>query len=143
MTMVIRHERPGRDELVDLYTSVGWSIYAQDPDLLQQAIEASTFVATARDGSDLVGLARCISDNTTIAYLQDVLVRPEQQGGGIGRRLVESCLSRFDHVRQFVLLTDDRPEQLGFYRGLGFSNTRELTNKPLNAFVRIRGASLS
>ena len=62
---------------------------------------------------------------------------------GLGRALVSDCLTRFAEVRQVVLLTDDRPEQLAFYRSLGFSNTRELETTRLNAFVRILGAELS
>ena len=62
---------------------------------------------------------------------------------GLGRALVQDCLDRYAEVRQKVLLTDDRPEQLAFYASLGFSNTRALEVTKLNAFVRIEGAELS
>ena len=75
--------------------------------------------------------------------VQDILVHPSHQGRGIGRGLVEAILKRYEHVRQKVLLTDDRPQQLHFYASLGFSNTRELRETPLNAFVIIEGAELS
>ncbi|CEA09220.1 Acetyltransferase (GNAT) family protein [Arthrobacter saudimassiliensis] len=69
----------------------------------------------------LAGLARVVSDGHTICYLQDVLVRPQFQGRGIGRRLVERVLEPFAHVRQKVLLTDDEPGQAAFYAALGFA----------------------
>jgi ribosomal protein S18 acetylase RimI-like enzyme len=70
-------------------------------------------------------------------------VHPRHQRRGLGRALVRDCLERFDHVRQKVLLTDDRPSQLAFYASLGFHNTRELEVTRLNAFVIIEGAQLS
>jgi hypothetical protein len=67
----------------------------------------------------------------------------EERGGCGEHGLVERCMERFEHVRQKVLLTDDRPEQIAFYQSLGFHNTRDLLDTPLNAFVRIEGAKLS
>ncbi len=129
--------------LCALYNSVGWSTYTNNPDQLVAAIRGSSFVVIATDETGLVGLARAVSDDTTIAYVQDILVRPTHQGQGMGRALLQAILDRYAHVRQKVLLTDDRPGQLGFYASMGFSNTRELEKTPLNAFVRIEGAELS
>ena len=56
---------------------------------------------------------------------------------------MKMVLERYTHVRQKVLLTDDRPEQLRFYESLGFTNTRTLTMTPLNAFVLINDVSLN
>jgi GNAT superfamily N-acetyltransferase len=129
--------------LVNLYHSVGWALYAAEPEKLQAMVTNSTFVQQCWDGNTLVGLARALSDDASIMYLQDILVDPEYQRKGIGRGLVQRCLDRFQHVRQKVLLTDDRPEQLSFYQSMGFHNTRDLVKTPLNAFVRIEGATLS
>ena len=134
--------RPATEALVMLYGAVGWSAYVEKPGRLRQAIEGSSFVVTAWDDDVLLGLARCVSDDVSIAYLQDILVHPSHQGRGIGRALVARCLARYAHVRQKVLLTDDRPEQLAFYQRLGFSNTRTLTRTPLNAFVIMDGVEL-
>ncbi|MGR0159346.1 GNAT family N-acetyltransferase [Paenarthrobacter nitroguajacolicus] len=75
-------------ELLSLYSSVGWSAYTNDPHLLGRAIRSSSFVVVARDDEGaLMGLARAISDDATIAYIQDILVNPEFQGAGVGRAL--------------------------------------------------------
>jgi len=129
-------------ELCGLYASVGWTSYTDDPARLRAAIDGSTWVSTIRVDNVLVGLVRVVSDDVSVAYVQDILVHPDHQRKGLGRRLLETALERFGHVRQKVLLTDDRPEQLAFYRSMGFSNTRELTRTRLNAFVRIEGATL-
>lgn len=131
------------DEVVELYESVGWTSYTSDPDLLVQAIERSTFRAAARENGALVGIARCLSDDFSIFYLQDLLVRPEFQQRGIGRALIDLCLIRFDHVRQRVLLTDNAEHQHRLYRAAGYTDVASLRDIPLHAFVNIKGVELS
>jgi GNAT superfamily N-acetyltransferase len=126
-------------ELTDLYGSVGWTAYTSAPAVLSAAVAGSSFVVVARRGGRLVGLARAISDDATICYLQDVLVRPEEQRGGVGRALVTAVLDRYATVRQKVLLTDDEPGQRRFYESLGYAETRDLGPGTLRAFVRIDG----
>lgn len=128
-------------ELVELYDSVGWMLYTADPDGLARAVDRSTYVVTARnpDGT-LVGLARCLSDDVSIMYLQDVLVRPDHQRRSIGFFLVSVCVKRFEHVRQKVLLTDDEPGQAAFYQSLGYQNLRDFGPPTINAYVQIAGA---
>jgi hypothetical protein len=99
-----------RQVVVDLYGSVGWSAYTNDPDTPVRALIGSSTVAVARDAGELVGLARVVSDGASIAYLQD--------------------------VRQKVLLTDNEPGQKAFYESLGFSETRDFGEGTLRAFVR-------
>jgi len=132
-----------QDAIRGLYDSVGWSAYTQDIHKLMAAIEGSDFLVAAKQEDNLIGLSRAISDDASVVYIQDILVQPSHQGRGIGKELVKAVLSRYAHVRQKVLLTDDRPEQLQFYASLGFSNTRSLEKTPLNAFVIIEGVELS
>jgi ribosomal protein S18 acetylase RimI-like enzyme len=129
------------DQLHQLYNSVGWSIYTTDPigPRLQTAIRNSTYIVTAWDSNRLVGLARGLSDDVSIFYLQDILVNPDYQGQGIGKRLLKNCLTRFQHVRMKVLLTDDSEQQLAFYESLGYRNINELKKERLNVFVQIKG----
>jgi len=130
-------------ELVELYGSVGWTAYTDDPMSLARAIAGSTFVVTARIDDTLVGLARVMSDEVSIFYLQDVLVRPGKQQMGIGRALIEHCLDRFSAVRQRVLLTDNEPHQHRLYEAAGFNDVASLKNVPLHAFVAIKGVELT
>jgi GNAT superfamily N-acetyltransferase len=123
-------------ELVDLYRSVGWEGYAADPASLRAAIAGSSQVVAARLDGRLVGLARAISDGASVCYVQDVLVRPEAQGSGIGTALVRAVLEPYADVRQKVLLTDDEPRQRAFYESLGFAEVRDFGKGTLRAFVR-------
>jgi GNAT superfamily N-acetyltransferase len=123
-------------QVLDLYDSVGWTAYTRDPERLARALAGSSTVATATEDGDLVGLARVVSDGASIAYLQDVLVRPSAQRGGLGRRLVEAVLAPYADVRQKILLTDDEPAQKAFYESLGYRETRDFGEGTLRAFVR-------
>jgi GNAT superfamily N-acetyltransferase len=138
--MVVIELVPGsslvRDVVIDLYDSVGWNVYTNDSDTLVRALIGSSTVAVARDGNELVGLARVVSDGAYVAYLQDILVRPSAQRRGLGRRLVEAVLEPYANVRQKVLLTDDEAAQRTFYESLGFSETRDFGAGTLRAFVR-------
>jgi len=127
------------DDLLSLYDSVGWAAYTRDPAGLQTALRNSTYVVAAWRDGQLIGLARVLSDDISIVYIQDILVRPEFQRGGVGRALLAHLLERFAHVRSVVLLTDSDEKQLRFYASLGFKNTRDLVKVPLNAFVRMPG----
>ncbi|MFF2243845.1 GNAT family N-acetyltransferase [Arthrobacter sp. NPDC058130] len=126
-------------EVLSLYESVGWTAYTRDPELLTRAIQSSSHVVTARDERGrLVGLARAISDDATICYLQDILVHPAFQGAGIGRALVEQVAARYQHVRQIVLITDNEPGQRAFYEALGFTEGSNFTPEPVRVFAQFR-----
>jgi ribosomal protein S18 acetylase RimI-like enzyme len=124
-------------QLHELYNAVGWTAYTKDPvgQQLLRAIQNSTYVVSAWVGRKLVGLARGLSDDVSIFYLQDILVHPDHQEQGIGTALLKNCLKRFQHVRTKVLLTDDDEVQLRFYKSLGYTNTNN--NEKLNAFIQV------
>ena len=126
-----------------LYNSVGWTGYTEDISVLRKAIEGSSHVVVVEEDGQIIGLAHALSDDATMMYIQDILVHPTHQSKGIGKALVNALLERYKHVRQKVVLTDDRPQQMQFYAALGFKNTRELVKTPLNAFVIIEGTTLA
>ena len=132
------------EQLVNLYNSVNWLAYTTDDQKprLQGAIRNSTHVVTAWDGETLVALARCISDDVSICYLQDILIHPGYQRLGIGRKLLANCLERFAHVRMQVLITDDEERQKLFYESMGYKNTKDLKKIPLNVYVKMPGQEL-
>ena len=132
------------DQLLALYDSVSWVAYTNEQGRtgLQKAVRNSTYIVSAWSEDTLVGLARGLSDDVSIFYLQDVLVRPAFQGKGIGKQLVSNCLERFKHVRTKALLTDNDEKQLRFYESIGFKNIKHLDELQLNAFVQIGGLLL-
>lgn len=127
------------DEVLSLYDSVGWGAYTKEPDLLSQAIKNSSFVVSARTwNGKLIGLARAISDDATICYLQDILVHPDFQGTGVGRALFNDVKKRYEHVRQTVLITDDQPQQRAFYQSMGLTEGTDFKPEPVRLFAQFR-----
>lgn len=128
---------PSRQQILSLYDSVGWSAYTDDPEVLLQALANSTFAVYAYDQQQqLAGLIRVISDNATICYVQDILVRPSAQRSGIGRALFDAVLQKFQHVRQLVLITDDMPQQRAFYESMGLTEGAEFEHGVIRVFAR-------
>lgn len=127
------------DEVLALYESVGWSAYASNPELLGRAIGSSSFVVMAwsEDGR-LIGLARAISDDATICYVQDILVHPDSQGAEVGRGLFAQVAERYQHVRQIVLITGDQPQQRAFYESMGLTEGADFAPERIRVFAQFR-----
>jgi GNAT superfamily N-acetyltransferase len=123
---IMAEQTLARDEAYELYTAVGWYGYTKDVDKLLRSLAGSHVLLTARgDDGRLLGLARTISDGETVCYLQDLLVHPRAQRGGIGRALVEELKRRYEHCRFFLLATDSADAEEArtshpFYRAMGF-----------------------
>ena len=131
------------DQLISLYDSVGWAAYTNEERRsdLKKAVRNSSYVITAWCEGRLIALARGLSDDVSIFYLQDILVSPEFKRRGIGKQLLTRCLERYQHVRSRVLLTDDEEKQMQFYESMGFINTKNLKQFKINAFVLTEGVT--
>ena len=87
-------------EILDLYQSVGWSNYTQNPEMLKNAYEHSLKIIGAYDEDKLVGIIRVVGDGYSIIYIQDILVLPEYQHQGIGTLLIKNVLDDYAQVYQ-------------------------------------------
>ncbi len=104
-------------ELQDLFLSVEWDS-GNFPEKLKMAIKNSHRVYTAYDGDKLVGLINALSDGVMTVYFHYLLVRPEYQGQGIGKKLVDLMLEEYaDFARKVVIAYDSEVE---FYKKCGF-----------------------
>jgi GNAT superfamily N-acetyltransferase len=118
-------------EIYGLYDSVGWDVWTRDIVRVCRGLVNSHLVITARDESGkLLGLARTVSDDEIVCYVQELLVNADLHGQGIGRRLLEHLKDRYAHCRYFVLTTDhestpDGPANHAFYRRLGLIQHHE------------------
>ncbi|WOS95530.1 GNAT family N-acetyltransferase [Nosocomiicoccus massiliensis] len=123
MTINFNDEKQiGKDQLERLYNDAEWYAYTNDLDLLQQAVNQSLYVLTAWEEDTLVGLIRVVGDGLTIIYIQDILVLKEYQNQGIATEMLQHVLTKYDNVRQKVLLTDEAPDVRHFYEKNGFES---------------------
>ncbi|MDT0189660.1 GNAT family N-acetyltransferase [Rothia terrae] len=115
------------EQLLNLYTAVGWGAYSNNPEDLVPMVRNCWYVYAAFDEDALVGLARVVGDGFSVAYIQDLLVLPDYQRQGIGRELMNRVLTRISEakIRQTYLTTDSAAANqhvIDFYLSLGFKN---------------------
>ena len=80
----------------------------------------SLFAISAYNHNQLVGLIRVVGDGLTFIYVQDLLVNPTYQRRGIGTKLMNSMLQKYNSVRQKVLLTENSFKTRMFYENCNF-----------------------
>ncbi len=114
------------DEIVSLYTDVGWKAYTDDLVALHSGYENSLLILAAYEGDELLGIIRVVGDGYTIVFVQDILVFRKHQREGIGRALLQEVLDRYKSVRQIELVTDNTEKTKAFYRSVGFAELSEI-----------------
>ena len=115
-----------KDEILRLYSEVGWTAYTENMVALEDGYKNSLLVLAAYEGDELLGIIRAVGDGCTIVFVQDILVFPGHQRQGVGTALLEAVLKRYPDVRQVELVTDNTPKTVAFYKSLGFSELSEI-----------------
>ena len=80
------------EEYMELRKIVGWVQFPLEE--AEACIDNAYMVLCVRDDDKAIGVVRLLWDGGYIAFLSDVIVIPEYQGQGIGRKLVEACLQK-------------------------------------------------
>ncbi|MBW4517132.1 MAG: GNAT family N-acetyltransferase [Timaviella obliquedivisa GSE-PSE-MK23-08B] len=106
------------------------------------AIANSKPVVTAWDSDRLIGFSRAVSDGIYRATIWDVVIDPDYQGAGLGRKLVETALMHphVNHVEKVYLVTT---HQQSFYERIGFERNTNTTMVLHNRPVSQEGLSLA
>lgn len=89
----------------------------EDIDHLQRMIVGSNLILTAREGWEIVGVLRALSDFCYRTFIADLAVIKERQGQGIGRSLLQKARDIAPESRLFLFSAEDSE---GFYQKLGF-----------------------
>ncbi len=101
------------EELIEVFKSVDWR---KNPKNIVEAFNNSFYI-TAYDAHKLIGFARAISDNCYYTNIFDVIVRPEYQGNGIGKKMVQMLREEFKGTYFFLTYTEGNKQ---FYEKCGF-----------------------
>lgn len=104
------------------------AFWAKDRSLekLEIAIAYSHPVVSVWDGPKMIGFARATSDGVYRATIWDVLIHPDYQRMGLGRKLVETILAhpQVNQVEKVYLMTT---HQQNFYKKIGFQENQSTT----------------
>ncbi len=114
------------EEILHLYTSVGWTNYSDHLNMIEQAYKNSLLILGAFEDNKLIGVIRAVGDGASVVFIQDILVLPEYQRQGIGTQLLRTVMEQFSSVYQMVLMTDNTPKTMAFYKSVGFAQANEL-----------------
>jgi GNAT superfamily N-acetyltransferase len=114
-------------DVVSLYSDAGWTEYLKDKAKLLRGISRSLELMAAYDKETkkLVGLIRVLGDGETAILVQDLLVRKDYQGRGIGQELLKRVMDKYRDVRQKIAICDADKGLEAFYRQCGFAEISE------------------
>lgn len=121
--LTVKYNELSAEEFILLWESV----WGQAPSLEQTklAMENTRFRVSVFDGDKIVAMARMIGDMGLCYYIKDVVVRPEYQGRGIGRLLINELMKFINDngisgTEIFVELCA-MPDKIPFYEKFGFA----------------------
>ena len=89
-----------------------------EPERLERMLREADLIVTARDGEQLVGVSRALTDFAYCCYLSDLAVDKAYQRQGIGRRLVAET-HRLAGVADTTLILTAAPAAEGYYPKIG------------------------
>jgi len=89
--MRIEQRSPTVSEYIRLRDSVGW--WKTDEKATEIALTNSLFSVVAIENGNIVGLGRIVGDDGLYFYVQDLIVHPESQNKGLGKKLMNELMS--------------------------------------------------
>jgi predicted GNAT family N-acyltransferase len=95
MSYTIKTCLPTAAQWMALRQSVGWATFA--PETAEQSLAATPYCVCAFEDGELIGMGRVLGDMVISFYIGNVMVRPDHQGNGIGREIMERIIA---HVRE-------------------------------------------
>lgn len=94
----------------------------EDRECLRGMVDNSSLTVSAWEGSELVGLARSLTDFHYACYLSDLAVARSHQGCGIGRQLLVLTQQALGPRCKLILVA--APDADSYYDELGFSRNQ-------------------
>ncbi|MFT5365893.1 MAG: GNAT superfamily N-acetyltransferase [Candidatus Latescibacterota bacterium] len=113
-----------RKQILSLYQANEWSS-ANKPTQLRNGLLNSHTLITAWDKNQLVGLGNALSDGHLVAYFPHLLVHPHYQRQGIGKKILQRLLTKYQGFRfhQRILVAD--AQAIPFYKKCGFKRANK------------------
>ncbi len=136
--LTVKYNELTAEQFIELWQSVGWG---EGPSLEQTrlAMKNTLFRVSIFDGDKIIAMARCIGDMGLDYYIKDVIVRPEYQGKGVGRMLINEILKFINDngikgTEIFVELCA-MPDKIPFYKKFGFDSNEAQRLKTMHKVV--------
>jgi N-acetylglutamate synthase-like GNAT family acetyltransferase len=113
-------------QLQELYKQTTFWARSRSLEEIEIAITNSNPVVSVWDKEKMIGCGRATSDGIYRAGIWDVVIHPDYQGYGLGRKLVETLISHplLNKVERIYLTTT---HQQKFYEKIGFKENSTTT----------------
>lgn len=122
MAYTIEQRLPTAAQWMELRRSVGWATFPEA--VAEQSLRATPFCVCAFEGDELIGMGRVLGDGVISFYLGNIMVRPDRQGEGIGREILQQInayLERSAAPGAIASLLSIKGKE-GFYTQFGFQS---------------------
>jgi GNAT superfamily N-acetyltransferase len=110
------------EQIMVLYQEADWWDERDNGnhELIRRIIAGSHCFLTVKDGNEIVGMGRAISDRVNDSYIQDVIVFSRFRRQGIGMKIIEGIVDHLlnDGMKWIGLIAENRTHS--FYRKIGF-----------------------
>ena len=110
-----------------LFDIVGWGSYPKE--ISEKALSNNIYSVSIYDNDNIIGYGRLIGDGIIFLYIHDVMVKPEYQGQGIGKTIMQKLLSKVEELRKenpdLLLYLGASKGKEDFYRKCGFITREE------------------
>lgn len=107
---------------LELRSSVGWKKLSDEQ--AEKALKNSLFTLCAFEDGKPIGMGRIVGDGVVIDYIQDLIVRPDYQKSGVGRRIIERLISYVEETKientEIMLCLMCAKGREEFYKRFGF-----------------------
>ena len=125
------------EEYIDILNSVGWKIPSER--LLRLSLMNGKNVKYIVDGKT-VGMARFVTDGGYAGLIIDVVVKPEYQGNGYGKLLIEQLLSNIKEGlldgEEMMIQLLSAPGKQSFYSKFGFKVKKEVAEDGMYMWLK-------
>ena len=136
--LIVKYNELTAEQFIELWQAVGWG---EGPALEQTrlAMEHTLFRVSIFDGDKIIAMARVIGDMGLDYYIKDVVVRPEYQGKGLGRMLINEILKFISEngIKGTDIFVELRamPDKIPFYKKFGFDSNEA---QRLRQFLKVK-----
>ncbi len=128
MNIRIENRKICFDEFQTIRKTTGWAML--EDNVVKLGLKNDLYSVCIFDDDKLIGIGRVIGDGAIYFYVQDIIVIPEYQGKGIGKKImdnIENYLNNNTNNNSFVGLMAAAGVK-EFYYKFGYSERPE--NKP-------------
>lgn len=100
------NEKLNAQSVIEVFKSSGIVRPIDDVKRIQTMFDNSNLVVSAWNGTELIALARSVTDYSYCCYLSDIAVKKEHQKFGIGKTLIELTQEAIGEDTMLIFLSN-------------------------------------